>query len=135
MLIGRNKEREELLGLLDKDESQFCAVYGRRRVGKSSLVEEFARRSKVRFIKLEGIAPGENVDNETQLAAFSRQLNEQCGVSFPVPENWFEAFSLLDKALPKRARAVVLLDEISWMGKYDHRFPAKLKVAWDNLFR
>ena len=40
MLIGRNKEREELLELLDKDESQFCAVYGRRRVGKTYLIKE-----------------------------------------------------------------------------------------------
>ena len=64
--------------------SRICR--GRRRVGKSSLVEEFARRSKVRFIKLEGIAPAESVDNGTQLVAFARQLREQCGGSFPVPE-------------------------------------------------
>ena len=107
---------------------------GRRRVGKSSLVEEFARQSKVRFIKLEGIAPGENVDNKTQLEAFSRQLNEQCGTSSPVPKNWFDAFALLDKSIPKRAKAVVLLDEISWMGKYDPSFPGELKYAWDNRF-
>ena len=134
MFFGRKDEIESFDRLWALPGSSLAVCRGRRRVGKSSLVEEFARRSKVRFIKLEGIAPGENVDNETQLAAFSRQLNEQCGVSFPVPENWFEAFSLLDKALPKRARAVVLLDEISWMGKYDPAFPGELKYAWDNRF-
>ena len=134
MFFGRKEELQAFDRLWALPGSSLAVCRGRRRVGKSSLVEEFARRSKVRFIKLEGIAPGENVDNETQLAAFSRQLNEQCGVSFPVPENWFEAFSLLDKALPKRARAVVLLDEISWMGKYDPAFPGELKYAWDNRF-
>ena len=134
MFFGRKDEIESFDRLWALPGSSLAVCRGRRRVGKSSLVEEFARRSKVRFIKLEGIAPGENVDNETQLAAFSRQLNEQCGVSFPVPENWFDAFAFLDKALPKRGRAVVLLDEISWMGKYDPAFPGELKYAWDNRF-
>lgn len=40
MIIGRKKEQRELLGLLEKEESQFCAVYGRRRVGKTYLVRE-----------------------------------------------------------------------------------------------
>ena len=134
MFFGRKEELQDFDRLWALSGSSLAVCRGRRRVGKSSLVEEFARRSKVRFIKLEGIAPGENVDNETQLEAFSRQLNEQCGVTFPVPENWFDAFAFLDKALPKRARAVVLLDEISWMGKYDPAFPGELKYAWDNRF-
>jgi len=33
MIIGREKEQRELLSLLEKEESQFCAVYGRRRAG------------------------------------------------------------------------------------------------------
>ena len=40
MIIGREKEQRELLSLLDKEESQFCAVYGRRRVGKTYLIRE-----------------------------------------------------------------------------------------------
>ena len=40
MIIGREKEQRELLGLLDKEESQFCAVYGRRRVSKTYLIRE-----------------------------------------------------------------------------------------------
>ena len=134
MFFGRKDEIRALDRLWALSGASLAVCRGRRRVGKSSLVEEFARQSKVRFIKLEGIAPGENVDNRTQLEAFSRQLNEQCGVSSPVPENWFEAFALLDKALPRRARVVVLLDEISWMGKYDPSFPGELKYAWDNRF-
>lgn len=40
MIIGSEKEQQELRDLLDKEESQFCAVYGRRRVGKTYLVRE-----------------------------------------------------------------------------------------------
>ncbi len=134
MFFGRKDELRAFDRLWALPGSSLAVCRGRRRVGKSSLVEEFARQSKVRFIKLEGIAPGENVDNKTQLEAFSRQLNEQCGTSSPIPKNWFDAFALLDKSIPKRAKAVVLLDEISWMGKYDPSFPGELKYAWDNRF-
>ena len=40
MLIGRNKEKAILQEALDKEESQFIAVYGRRRVGKTYLIRE-----------------------------------------------------------------------------------------------
>ena len=119
MFFGRKDELRAFDRLWALTGASLAVCRGRRRVGKSSLVEEFARQSKSRFIKLEGIAPSENVDNNTQLEAFVRQLNEQCGTSLQVPANWFDAFAMLDKALPRRAKTVVLLDEISWMGKYD----------------
>ena len=40
MLIGRKTETSELLSLLDSDKSEFVAVYGRRRVGKTFLIRE-----------------------------------------------------------------------------------------------
>ena len=40
MLIGRDNEQSILLGLLEKPESQFCVVYGRRRVGKTYLIRQ-----------------------------------------------------------------------------------------------
>ena len=40
MLIGRKNEQKTLLSLLTSNESQFCVVYGRRRVGKTYLVRE-----------------------------------------------------------------------------------------------
>ncbi|MBP5787959.1 MAG: ATPase, partial [Kiritimatiellae bacterium] len=51
------------------------------------------------------------------------------------PKSWFEAFRELDGRLKGKGRRVVLLDEISWMGKYDASFPGELKYAWDNRFR
>lgn len=40
----------------------------------------------------------------------------------------------MSKSLNPRERTVLLLDEISWMGKYDVAFPGELKYAWDNRF-
>ena len=40
MLIGREKEIQELQQAYDSDESKFVAVFGRRRIGKTYLVRE-----------------------------------------------------------------------------------------------
>ena len=134
MFFGRENEMRRLDGLWRKPVSSLVTIRGRRRIGKSTLVYEFARRSGARFIKLEGLQPKEGVDNDMQLAAFGRQLARQVKGSRFKPVDWFDAFSRLENALKGKGKIVVLLDEISWMGKYDPGFAGELKYAWDNWF-
>ena len=134
MFVGRDEELSRLDGLWSKSVASLVTIRGRRRIGKSTLVKEFARRSKARFIKLEGVQPAEGVDNEKELAAFCNQLGRQTHGSRAAATDWFDAFSRLDEALEGNERMVVLLDEISWMGKYDAGFAGELKQAWDNWF-
>ena len=134
MFYGRDDDFRELDALWRKRIATLVTCRGRRRIGKSTLIEEFARRSDARFLKLEGIAPDRGVNNRVQLDAFRAQLSRQTKSRFDVFENWTEAFSQLDGCLDSR-KTVLLLDEISWMGKYDVGFPGELKVAWDNLFK
>ena len=134
MFIGREEQLEQLKALWRKPVASLVTCRGRRRVGKSTLIEEFARRNRVRFIKLEGVEPQQGVNNETQLKAFGLQLAEQTGCEESQPENWFKAFARLSKVLNPREKTVLLIDEISWMGKYDAAFPGELKYAWDNRF-
>ena len=134
MFIGIEEQLEQLKSLWRKPVASLVTCRGRRRIGKSTLIEEFARRNRVRFIKLEGIEPQSGVDNGTQLKAFAQQLSEQTGCEEDPLDNWFKAFARLAKVLNPREKTVLLLDEISWMGKYDVTFPGELKYAWDNRF-
>lgn len=134
MFIGRERELAQLKDLWRRPAASLVTVRGRRRIGKSTLIEEFARRNRVRFIKIEGIHPGRGVTNETQLENFARMLSAQTGKAYEPLTNWFDAFKRLDESLSPREKAVLLLDEISWMGKYDHKFTGNLKIAWDNWF-
>ncbi len=134
MFIGREEYLERLDALWRKPVASLVTCRGRRRIGKSTLIAEFAQRSRARFLKLEGIPPHRGVDNTTQLRAFSRQLSEQAGGEEPPAENWFDAFARLAGKIKGRGKTVVLLDEISWMGKDDPSFPGELKYAWDNRF-
>lgn len=129
--FGREQELEKLAALWHKRTSSFVVVAGRRRIGKSTLIEEFAARSKCRFIELVGLAPDPKMTNQRQIDNFCERLARATGKPEAKADCWAKAFDALDAALSGHARTIVLLDEISWMGKYDNAFAAFLKMAWD----
>jgi len=135
MFFGRKKQMDDLMALWRKRASSFVTCRGRRRIGKSTLIEKFAECSDSHFIKIEGLRPGEGVDNVAQLMNFAEQLSAQTGSDDTPPANWLQAFIRLDREIRDEGRTVVLFDEISWMAQYDDTFAGKLKIAWDNYLR
>ena len=134
MFYGREEELHALDALWQKSVPSFVTCSGRRRIGKSTLVAEFAARSHARFVEIAGEAPSGSTTNATQLRAFSRQLAEQSGWKGGRIQSWFDAFRILDEQLDDR-KTVVLLDEVSWMGGKSASFPGELKTAWDRRFK
>lgn len=135
MFFGRKEELSALADLWGKNCASLAVCSGRRRVGKSTLVEEFARRSGCRFIEIVGLSPDEGVDNRAQLRNFCERLSVQTGVDEEYANGWAKAFDALYAAVNgKRGKTIVFLDEISWMGAFDKTFPALLKTAWDTQF-
>ena len=132
MFFGREDQLEQLSALWGKAVSSLVTCRGRRRVGKSTLIEEFARRSGARFIKIEGIRPGRSTTAEDERAAFARQLAKQTGAGRRTPADWLSAFDALDANIPASGKTVVLLDEVSWLAHGDDTFADYLKIAWDN---
>ena len=135
MFYGRESELNTLGELWEKPVPSLVVCRGRRRIGKSTLIGEFARRSKAQLFLFEGVAPKPGVNNATQLERFMRQVSEQFGVDYRPVDSWYDAFAKLDAVLRRRSRTVVLFDEVSWMGKFDPAFPSDLKYAWDNRFK
>ena len=132
MFLGREKELSSLRLLLEKPMSSLVACRGRRRIGKSTLFMEFARREKLGFISIEGLGPRKGQTNADQLRNFGERLAEQTRRKLLIPKTWPEAFRLLSERIPKRGRQLVLLDEISWMGRHEPDFPGYLKNGWDD---
>lgn len=129
--VGRGAYLEKLEALWRKATSSLVVVAGRRRIGKSTLVEEFAARSKCDFIEIVGLAPDDKMTNQKQIDNFCERLAQATGQPEAKCDCWAKAFDALDAALRRRGRTIVFLDEISWMGKYDDSFAAFLKTAWD----
>ena len=135
MFVGREDDLVQLTGLWDKRVSSLVTCRGRRRVGKSTLIEEFAKRTAENFIAVEGLAPRKGMNDRKQRRNFCARIAEQTGVEMRDAASWSLAFDMLNEALPDKGRTVVLLDEISWMGGYDRDFPAYLKTAWDKKLK
>ena len=134
MFYGREDDLRALDRLWRKPVASLVTCRGRRRIGKSTLIEEFARRSRARFLEIEGLPPQPNQTNDDQLNHFAEQLREQSDWRGVRLESWYEAMLALSKVVGEE-RTVVLLDEISWMGAHDDSFPGVLKTAWDRHFK
>lgn len=128
--IGRKAELGSLEALYKKKGSGLVVIKGRRRIGKSRLVSEFAKRYKDRtFWSFSGLAPYEGITAQDQRDHFGRQLaafNKLPPMTF---KDWTDALDHL--SLHTKPGDIILLDEISWMGGCDRSFISKLKAWWD----
>lgn len=130
--IGREKEIKTLEELFAKQTASLIVIRGRRRIGKSRLVEEFAKSYK--FYRFSGIAPTAATTAESERNEFAYQLGSYIGVSGIKSDDWNSLFLLLDKEITDK-KTVVLFDEISWIGSKDPDFLGKFKNAWDLYFK
>ena len=131
--IGRKRELQALIDLLRLNIAVFIVVKGRRRIGKTRLLEEYAKNFDKVFI-FSGLPPEADTTNEMQLAEFLKQLKRQLPNEDFAMGDWGDLFWQLSK-YTQRGRILIILDEISWMGSKDPLFLGKLKNAWDLYFK
>ena len=115
-ITGRKAEWKELERCERSGKSELICVYGRRRVGKTYLIEQFF--SGCMTFRATGV---ENANTRQQLKAFHMRLQEHGDKSRNIPRDWFEAFSRLDQILSEstlprslHGKKVVFLDEFPW---------------------
>lgn len=126
--IGREAELEKLHDLFKKKTASLITIKGRRRIGKTRLIEEFARGEP--FLRFTGLASAEGVTSQSQRDEFARLLAEQTNLPEIKTDDWAKLFSLLAEKV-KTGRQIILFDEITWMANDDATFLSKLKNAWE----
>lgn len=135
-MIGREKEIKELNRLYSRNRADLVAIYGRRRVGKTFLVDEtFGTRITFRHA---GLSPADKQPEgllSAQLEHFYRSLREQ-GMKNPgKPSSWMDAFYQLECFLKQKddgKRQLVFLDEIPWMDTPRSGFVQAFEGFWNN---
>lgn len=130
-VIGRKYEQRELQRCYNSKEAEFVVVYGRRRIGKTFLVNQFFNQ-KFDF-KLTGIYDKElNV----QLDNFSDSLKEYSGKNdWKTPTNWREAFMQLKQHITDihhKGKKVVFIDEMPWLDTRNSDFFSSFEWFWNN---
>ena len=114
MIIGRQEEIKKLNELYEGDSAELVAVYGRRRVGKTYLIEEvFEGRICFRH---SGLSPVD--ENEDK-----------------IPKSWLEAFYMLEDLIigkyNDKERILIFIDEIQWLDTPRARFMTGFEAFWN----
>lgn len=136
-IIGREEEINRLEKFLTSTKSEFVAIYGRRRVGKSYLVEE-VYKDKIVFRAIGSYIKDKDEKSykQTQLDHFYESLLDSgLPEETPPPTNWREAFRLLRKCLEqiRSKRRVVFLDELPWLaGPQSAEMITELGYFWNS---
>ncbi len=128
LFLGRKLELNRLSRLRHLKKACLVVIKGRRRVGKSTLVQEFAKDKK--FITISGLLPAPRITQQKQRDEFGDQLCVQLGLPRVSFSTWSDAFRFLGSHIGKE-EIIVLFDEISWMGGLDPSFLGSLKTWWD----
>ncbi|MBQ7649798.1 MAG: AAA family ATPase, partial [Victivallales bacterium] len=127
-MIGRENERTVLEQAARSGQSEFVAVYGRRRVGKTYLIRE-TFNSCFTF-QHSGVA---NANTRIQLDRFRRSLIESGHVKCPALRNWFQAFDEVKTVIEqaKEGKKILFIDEMPWMDKPNANFISALENFWN----
>ena len=128
MFAGRKKELEELEKLYKTRKFQMVIVYGRRRVGKSTLIAHFTRNKRSAFFT------AIESDSKRNLEVFSHVLMKQRGVQGELAfSGWEQAFN--EAAALARKPLILVIDEYPYLAQAERSISSILQRYCDTVFR
>ena len=131
-IAGREVELKIFQRLLDSSNSEFLAVYGRRRIGKTYLIRQFFQSNM--FFEASGL---HEKSIQQQLENFWFALKEQNPKKdLFLPKTWLQAFAELKHQIitsKKKGKKVIFLDEIAWFDTSKSGFLAALDNFWNQF--
>ena len=130
--IGRIEELRTLEKIASSKVASLLIVYGRRRVGKTELIEHSYHTRNI--LKFEGI---EGYVQELQQKLVMQQLAEyveQPLLREVIVENWIDVFRHIHQ-YTSNGVWTIYFEEVQWLSDYKSDFVSELKYAWDNFFR
>ena len=129
-LIGRKGEIQRLNICMQESRAQLVVLYGRRRIGKTFLINEYFNG---RFdFKITG---SYKEKKNIQLYNFAEELSNHIGEPVSVPKSWPEAFQLLRRYLstmPEEEKCVIFFDEFPWLDTSHSGFLSAFAHFWND---
>ena len=130
-IIGRLAEIKKLTVAVNSPRAEFIALYGRRRIGKTFLVNHVYKNQFT--FKMTGVIEGTLKD---QFTAFADAMNDY-GFDMPEqPRDWMKAFIMLKNALKQKVnsgeRCVIFIDELPAMDAENSNVAGAIGYFWNN---
>ena len=128
--IGRQRELESLEREHQKD-SSFVVIYGRRRVGKTTLIKEFIK-GKLAFYFL----ATEEVESQSikRLSGVVSRVTRNPLLQRAAFSDWLDLFHIIAEFRPEEKK-VLVIDEFPYLVKSNPAFPSILQNAWDEVLK
>lgn len=131
--VNRKKELDALLKEYKREAASFVVIYGRRRVGKTALINEFCRDKRKLFFLATEESDVENRNSFKNAAAdfFDNQLLKEASL-----ESWEPVFDVIAESCShKLERLILVLDEFQYLGKANPAFPSILMGIWERKLK
>lgn len=128
--IGRKREMEKLESEYSRD-SSFVVIYGRRRVGKTTLIKEFLK-NKTAFYFL----ATEEIESQSmkRLAGVVARTTKNRLLQNATFTDWLDLFQVIADYEPEKKK-VLVIDEFPYLVKTNSAFPSILQNAWDEILK
>lgn len=134
-MIGRIEEKKYLKSLIDEEESQFVAVFGRRRIGKTYLIREsFDYKFTFEHTGISNASIEKRKQKLSQLEKFRESLKAfgyKCDEKL---SDWNQAFNCLKEVIErsKDKKKIIFIDELSWMDTKNSGMISALESFWNS---
>lgn len=129
--IDRKKELEFLNKEYQKKESSLVILYGRRRIGKTSLIKEFGKNKDIIYFLATEESEKQNIEAFQKLVA--ENLKNTLLLSMQV-KDWEILFKQIAENSTKNKK-VIVIDEFQYLGKINVAFPSIFQKIWDEILK
>ncbi|SFV66916.1 archaeal ATPase, fused to C-terminal DUF234 domain [hydrothermal vent metagenome] len=134
-MIGREKEIAILNESLHSNRAEMIAIYGRRRIGKTYLVEEFYKQENINMVSLIGQS---NANMQIQLNNAKHRLFDEKGIDIDNAKNWSDIFYAIQEYHQQINSSykyfVLFIDELPWIATAKSGFIGALSYSWNSYF-
>jgi len=129
--IDREQEMETLVEEYNREGSSLVIMYGRRRVGKTTLISEFIKGKNALFFlaSQESEAQNRNLFKEKAAEFINSDLLRNATVS-----DWDTIFKAIIET-KFETKPIIVIDEFQYIGKSNSAFPSIMQRIWDGLLK
>lgn len=128
--VDRTQELATLEREYKRNEASFVVVYGRRRVGKTSLISHFIRNKRAIYYLATEESEAQNRQTLQEVAATVLHDEMLKSASF---ERWEPLFTQICNAAQSGERIVIVIDEFQYLGQYNKEFISVFQRIWDTI--
>ncbi len=131
-IIGREKEIQVLNKILSSGKAELIALYGRRRVGKTFLINEYLSDKGI-YLECTGVKDG-NLSDQLKNFICAFQATFYPNLSLSTPKSWRDAFELLTSKINEISediKIIIFFDELPWLASRKSKFLQQFDYFWN----